>query len=90
MITVGYMKKIKKIEYATWLKPEQKKYLINMRYNQIIEDEEIKALIQEKIDEDLIELKREVRELKRENKSLKFDNGIMSKRLEVYEKRRTV
>lgn len=89
MIVYGYMRQpIKPIPFPNWIKPKQKKHLIELRYNRLIQDEDIKVLVQEKIDAECEKLRETIKELRKENKYLKTDNAVMKKQLEGYEKRR--
>lgn len=89
MIVYGYMNQpIKPIPFPNWIKPKQKKYLIELRYNRLIQDEDIKVLVQEKIDAECEKMRETIKELRKENKYLKTDNAVLKKQLEGYEKRR--
>jgi len=54
----------------------------------LIEDEDIKTLVQEKIDIECEKMRATIKELRKENQSLKTDNAVLKKQLEGYEKRR--
>mgnify|MGYP002520490295 CR=1 FL=1 len=76
------------IPFPNWIKPKQKKHLIELRYNRLIEDEDIKTLVQEKIDIECEKMRTTIKELRKENQSLKTDNAVLKRQLEGYEKRR--
>lgn len=75
---------INPVHWGSWIKPKQKKHLIELRYKELLKDEEIKAFIEEKQNK----LKDTIKELRKEIKSLKTDNSILKRQIEIYEKGR--
>ena len=66
VIVYGFMKQpIKPIPFPNWIKPKQKKHLVELRFNRLIQDDDIKTLIQEKIDVECEKMRKTIKELKK-------------------------